>query len=106
MVYCRTCETWSDTLPHQECTHAGDDSALLLNYGESLLTCTSCQQVWLTEQIESVCPACHQPQQITFAEDTIDLQPEDQVLAVEGALAYVLMSSGVLIITPRRNVNQ
>jgi hypothetical protein len=102
--YCRTCATWRDALPHTECEVAADSSALLLNYGEGLLTCTSCQQVWLTEETQIICPACGQPQQIRFVEDTIELQPEDLVLAIEGALAYILAQSGALVIAPRRGL--
>ena len=101
MGYCRTCETWRDALPHAECTHSITESALLLNHGESLLTCTSCQQVWLTEDTEIICPSCNQPQQIAFAEDMVNLQPFDLVLAVEGSLAYILQSE-ILVIAPRR----
>jgi hypothetical protein len=67
-----------------------------------LLTCTSCQQVWLTEETEIICPICNQPQQISFVEDMVELQPEDLVLAVEGSLAYILVQSGTLVIAPRR----
>jgi hypothetical protein len=102
MGYCRTCEIWRDALPHTECTQAINESALLLNYGESLLTCTSCQQVWLTEETEIICPICNQPQQISFVEDMVELQAEDLVLAVEGSLAYILVQSGTLVIAPRR----
>jgi hypothetical protein len=101
MGYCRTCETWRDALPHAECTHSSTESALLLNHGESLLTCTSCQQVWLTEDTEIICPICNQPQQIAFAEDMVELQPDDLVLAVEGSLAYILQFE-TLVIAARR----
>jgi hypothetical protein len=102
MGYCRTCETGRDALPHTECEHATSESALVFNHGESLLTCTSCQQVWLAEATEIICPICNQPQQIAFVEDIVKLQPEDLVLAVEGSLAYILVQPETLIIAPRR----
>jgi hypothetical protein len=103
MGYCRSCATWRDALPHEDCTQAADDSALLVNCGEGFLSCTRCQQIWLIEPIEIVCPSCNQSQQITFAEDTVHLQREDRVLAVEGSLVYILVNSETLVIAPRRN---
>jgi hypothetical protein len=101
MVYCSTCQNWRDTLPHEECMQGSTDSALLLDHGRGFLTCTACQQIWLMGAIEAVCPVCNQPQQIAFYEDTVQLQPDDQLLAVEGTLAYIRLQSGTLVITDR-----
>jgi hypothetical protein len=101
MVYCSTCQNWRDTLPHEECTLGRNDSAVFLDHGGGLLTCSTCQQVWLMEDIEAVCPVCNLSQQIVFCEDTLHLQPGDQLLALDGSLAYVRVQSGALVITHR-----
>ena len=101
MVYCSACQNWRDTLPHEECTQGRNNSALLLNHGGGLLTCSTCQQVWLMEDTVAVCPVCNLPQQITFREDTVHLQPDDQLLAMDGSLAYVRVRTGALVITHR-----
>ena len=101
MVYCSTCQHWHDTLPHQECTQGRNESAVLLDHGGGLLTCSTCQQIWLMEDTEVVCPVCHLPQHIAFCEDTLHLQPDDQLLALDGALAYVRLQSGSLVIAHR-----
>ena len=101
MVYCSTCRNWRNTLPHEECTQGSNASAVLLDHGGGLLTCSICQQVWLMEDTEAICPVCNQPQLIVFCEDTLRLQPGDQLLALEGSLAYVRLQAGTLVITHR-----
>jgi hypothetical protein len=101
MMYCSTCQNWHDRLPHEECTQGGNASAVFLDHGEGLLTCSICQQVWLMEDTEAVCPACKLPQQIAFREDTVQLQSGDRLLATDGALVYVRLESGSLLITHR-----
>jgi len=56
------------------------------------------------EDTEAVCPICNLPQQIVFCEDTLDLQPGDQLLALDGSLAYVRVQSGALVITHRTHL--
>ena len=74
---------------------------MFLDAGESLLTCSACQQVWLIEDTEAVCPACGYVQTILFSDDTIHLQAGDQLLAVDGAIVYILVASGSVIIARR-----
>ena len=100
-VYCGACRTWGETLPHAECTQGSSDSALFLDHSGGLLTCNTCHQVWLMEDIEAVCPVCNLAQQMAFREDTLYLHLDDQLLAVDGALVYVLLQSGSLVITHR-----
>jgi hypothetical protein len=98
-AYCGSCAAWSAAIPHQKCQAA--EGAIALDAGEFLLACGACHEVWLAEGIEAACPACGHIQIIEFRDDRVHLQDGDQPLASDGTVVYVLLRSGVLLITRR-----
>lgn len=105
IAYCTDCESWADAVAHSECARGASDSAIFLDLDESLLTCGKCHEVWLIEDTRVVCPTCGHVQKIEFRDDMVHLQADDHILASDGAVVYVRMQSGSLLITHRSYID-
>jgi hypothetical protein len=100
-AYCGSCGAWASTLPHQACPQGAGESAVALDPDEFLLTCDTCHEVWLADAALAVRLPCGHTQAIELRDAAVRLESGDRLLATDGAVVYVLLGSGALLIAHR-----
>ena len=59
--------------------------------------CNACQLSWPAAGSLTYCAYCGQPYQVEYTDSVVVVEAEDQVIATDGDIVYVMKNNGVLV---------
>jgi hypothetical protein len=96
-IYCNGCGRWQREIQHRGCPKGAVSSLTWVDIRNLEMGCNKCDQLWPLEENWLYCSCGHvQRTQYTDAIEIVD--EEDQIIARDGDLVYVLTRSGTIVV--------
>lgn len=99
-IYCNGCGVWQTDLVHRGCSRGEHGSQVWVDLDSFLNGCSKCGEKWPLEIARFYC-GCGHVQDTEYVDSAFMLKTEDEIIAVEGDVVYVLRESGVVSVASR-----
>jgi len=75
---------------------------VFIDWEQFVMACNACHGSWPAAGTLTSCAYCRRPYQVEYRDSAVVVEAEDQVVATDGDIVYVL-KQGVLVVVHRRH---